>query len=92
MEAIPRARLDVIAAAVWAIPDDDLPPGHRRSRPDALRDGPGNTLAIGDEVIIFGGRANVIGHARGQAWILVAWLEDGNDSYGPFHRRDVGRV
>lgn len=82
----------LIAAATTGN-DLDLPAAQRRSRPDPLVDTDGTALVQGDLVRIQGGgRARVIGHARGRFWILLAWVEDGGAGARAFGSYLVQRV
>lgn len=86
------ARVTAIKTRIDTVSDADLPPPARRNRAVPLIDSNGTAMAIGDTVTFPEGTGTVLGHGRGAAWIIVAWDEDGNDSYGTWHKRFVDKV
>lgn len=55
--------------------DDDLPPSERRDRGEVLRIR-GVAQAPGAELLYDGREVTLVGPGRGQAWWIVAWLDD----------------
>ncbi len=89
---ISRSALDIIATTAATISDNDLPPPARRNRSNILRDKREIKITKYDAVTIPNGEANVVGPGRGIAFICVAFIEDGVNHYGTFHKREVEKI